>query len=79
MAFEKRCAQCKSKFPRLGIKYGLLGVLFCFLAFGGTSKYCPSCREALKAQGEKVDKGFLFRLIWLGVVIGILYVIANAK
>ena len=78
MAFEKKCAQCKSNFPRLGGSGGLLGILFCTLAFGGTSKYCPSCRAALKEQGGKADKGFLFRLIWLIVVIGILCVIANA-
>ena len=78
MAFEKKCAQCKSKFPRLGGSAGLLGILFCFLLFGGTSKYCQDCRKALKEQGGKVDKGFLFRLIWFVVVVGILLVIANA-
>ena len=83
----KKCARCKSRFPRIGASCGLIGELFCFLLFGGTSKYCPSCREALKeqnretedgAQKVKLDKGPLFRLIWLIVVIGILIVIANA-
>ena len=74
----KKCAQCKSRFPRIGASCGLIGELFCFLLFGGTSKYCPRCREALKDAGQKVDKGFLFRLIWLGVVVGIVYLIASA-
>ena len=74
----KKCAQCKSRFPRMGASGGLIGEFFCFLVFGGTSKYCPSCREAMKSNGGKVDKGFLFRLIWLIVVIGIIFVIASA-
>ncbi len=83
----KKCARCKSRFPRLGASCGLIGELLCFLLFGGTSKYCPSCREALKEQNReaeddasrvKLDKGPLFRLIWLIVVIGILFLIANA-
>ena len=74
----KKCAQCKSRFPRMGASCGLIGELFCFLVFGGTSKYCPSCREAMKGQGQKIDKGPLFRLIWLIVVVVILFVIAKA-
>ena len=74
----KKCAKCKSRFPRIGASCGLIGELFCFLLFGGTSKYCPSCREAMKEAGEKVDKGPLSRLIWLIVVVGILFLLANA-
>lgn len=73
--FGKKCANCGTKFARLGGSAGLLGILVCFLLFGGTSKYCSSCREALKAKGEKVDKSPLFRLIWLAVAILILYAI----
>ena len=68
----KKCAKCKSRFSRIGASCGLIGELFCFLLFGGTSKYCPSCREAMKEAGEKVDKGPLFRLIWFLVVVGII-------
>ena len=83
MFFTKNCANCGSEFTRVGCAHGecgerMLGGLICFLLFGGTSKYCPSCRETLKAQGEKVDKGPLFRLIWLIVVVGILFLLANA-
>ena len=74
----KKCEQCKSRFPRVGASFGFIGEFICFLLFGGTSKYCPSCRASMKENGQKVDKGFLFRLIWLGVVVGILYVIVNA-
>ena len=74
----KKCAQCGSRFPRIGAGCGIIGEIFCFLLFGGTSKYCPNCRAALKEQGQKVDKGPLFRLIWLIVVVGILFLIASA-
>ena len=74
----KKCAECKSRFPRIGASSGFIGEFICFLLFGGTSKYCPSCRAALKENGQKVDKGCLFRLIWVGVVVGILYLIAKA-
>lgn len=69
---SKKCEKCGSKFTRMGSSCGLLGNLICFILFGGTSKYCPSCRASLKEQGEKVDKGPLFRLIWLIVVVGII-------
>ena len=83
--FTKKCAKCGSTFTRLGCAPGqcgwlgrILGGLTCFLLFGGTSKYCPSCREAMKDAGEKVDKGPLFRLIWFIVAVGIVYLIASA-
>ena len=83
--FNKRCARCGSSFTRLGCAPGqggwigrILGGLICFLLFGGTSKYCPSCREAMKEEGEEVDKGLLFRLIWLIVALGIIYLIVKA-
>ena len=91
--FNKRCAKCGQKFTRLGCGKGMfgwigqiLGGLFCFILFGGTSKYCPSCRERIKAANaseeneckEKLDKGFLFRLIWFVVVIAVIAIIGSA-
>ena len=82
--FNKKCAQCGSKFTRLGCAPGgcgwigqILGGLFCFILFGGTSKYCPSCRGSIKESGGKVDKGFLFRVIWFVAAIAILVIIAK--
>jgi len=87
--FQKRCARCHQKFMRLGCAPGqagylgrILGGLAMFLFFGGTSKYCPSCREALiqeKENGQqsdprhKLDKTFLFRLVWFLVAAGIVW------
>ena len=77
--FGKNCASCGTKFARLGGLGGLLGILLCFLLFGGTSKYCPSCRKNLKKAGQKVDKGPLFRLIWFAVAILICYIVSAAS
>ena len=85
MFFTKNCANCGKEFTKMGCAPGqcgligrMLGGLTCFLLFGGTSKYCPSCRETLKEQGEKVDKSFQFRLIWFLVVVGILCLLSFA-
>lgn len=71
--FGKKCAKCGSRFSRLGVAGNWVGVLFCLIFFGGTSKYCSSCRSQMAAKGEKTDKGFLFRLIWFCVVCAIIY------
>ena len=83
--FSKRCAQCRGSFPRLGSKKGgcgllgrVLGMLTVFLLFGGTSKYCPECRKSIKEEGGKLDKGFLFRVIWFLLAALILFAIAMA-
>ena len=94
MIFTKRCAQCGAQFTRLGCARGqfefigrVLGGLTCFILFGGTSKYCPNCREAMKAQKYqaedgapqiKLDKGPLFRVVWFVVAIGIIYLLLSA-
>ena len=99
MIFTKKCAKCGSKFNRIGCAPGnfgylgrIIGGLTFFILFGGTSKYCPSCREALKQQNEMaedksqkvpLDKDFSFRLAWLGsiaiIVIIVLVIIETNK
>ena len=73
------------RFPKMGASFGLLGVLFCFLLFGGTSKYCSTCRAIIKQHEDmgddyphQLDKRPRFRLIWVLVAVGILGLLAVA-
>ena len=77
---HKKCQLCQNEFNRFGSRgkvFGWPGALIGFLLFGGSSKYCSGCRAALKAEGKKVDKGPLFRLIWFIVAIIILCSLAG--
>ena len=80
--FQKKCKKCGTQFMRLGGAPGncgllgrLLGMLVMFFFFGGTSKYCQTCRAAVKQETGKEDKDLRFRAIWFVVAVIVLFII----